>query len=421
MTTVSYRSSALDENSSTVGLFAALANPERVDMTKPKRLPRSFNGLRFPSKNGELEPTEHVDPHPPLSVRSRSSTHSRQSEPGTVHSAPNQKSVFDQLTRQHMESAHSSPMKESSVHDLQTIQEEATAAYTSPVRGDRFFQDFDEDAFPSFQCPAMHTISKPASPEPAFGFRHDTTIPTETPFADRELKREEEILEKQSVLLELERLEKHHGVTLTKRYTMQDNLADMQFEIRRHLSNADEANMVKFMSDGMKLMCTGVELANSRFGPFLELDGWASSVTGDMTRYNNAFSKLYRKYWRRSTMSPEMELAFALIGSVAMHHFQRKAQGVMFGGTTKSASDSGANVQSHQGPGSMPFQSTVSQPSSSPPANQYTHDPVHTPVAPQLSEDTDEDMPPGTPETITSNAAIPESVPISARKRLVFP
>lgn len=418
MTTVSHRSSVLDENDSAIGLFTALANPERVDVTKPKRLPRSFSGLRFPIKNEGSMLNEEVNSgqRPPLSARSAGSrsTHSSQSAPTTK-----QESVFDQLTRQHMESVHSnhsSPMKESPyTHTLHTLQEEDDV-YTNPVQCDRFFQEFDEDVF--HPETAAHIAQRHASPEPTFEFNHDTTMPVETPLVDREQRNEEEILEKQSVLLELERLEKQHGVTLTKRYTMQDNLADMQFEIRRHLSNADEANMVKFMSDGMKLMCTGVELANSRFGPFLELDGWASSVTGDMGRYNSAFSKLYRKYWRRSTMSPEMELAFALIGSIAMHHFQRKAQGIMFGNNDTNPT----NNTSHQGPTSMPFQSKVSQPSSSPAMNSHTQaSEQHTSVALQPSEDTDEDMPPGTPETVMSSATIPESVPISARKRLVFP
>ena len=141
--------------------------------------------------------------------------------------------------------------------------------------------------------------------------------------------KEQEILEKQSVLLDMERL-KLQGIQFTKTWTLSDRLDDMQFEMRRHLLHLDEINNMNFLRDGLRMACTGFEVLNRRWG-LLELDGWSQEVCRDMTRYDNSMSRLYRKYWRRtSTSSPEMELGLALMGSVGMYHFKQKMSSQMF-------------------------------------------------------------------------------------------
>ena len=134
------------------------------------------------------------------------------------------------------------------------------------------------------------------------------------------------MLEKQSVLLELERL-KAQGLTLSKQYTVDDNLADMQFEIRRHMMHIDELNSISFMKDGLRLVFTGIETANRSLGPFLELDGWGASASAELSthKYDATLSKLFRKYWRQGGSSPpEMELAMAVLGSMGSYHFKNK-------------------------------------------------------------------------------------------------
>lgn len=141
--------------------------------------------------------------------------------------------------------------------------------------------------------------------------------------------KEQEILEKQSVLLDMERL-KLQGIQFTKVWTLNDRLDDMQFELRRHLLHLDEINNMNFLRDGLRMACTGFEVLNRRWG-LLELDGWSQEVCRDMSRYDNSMSRLYRKYWRRtSTTSPEMELGLALMGSIGMYHFKQKMSSQMF-------------------------------------------------------------------------------------------
>ena len=130
---------------------------------------------------------------------------------------------------------------------------------------------------------------------------------------------------KTTVLLELDRL-KAMGCKLTREYTIDDNLEEMEYEARRHVLHLEEQNNVNTLKDGMRLFVSGCEFANGKFGPFLNLDGFSQSVSNDLGagKYNLTLSKLHRKYFKTpGQSSPEMELAFSLMGAAAFHHFQR--------------------------------------------------------------------------------------------------
>ena len=121
--------------------------------------------------------------------------------------------------------------------------------------------------------------------------------------------------EKQGYLIELEKL-RAEGVQISRPYSMSDNLEDIQFEYDRHRSNIDTLNAVNFMRDGMQFLFQGIEMANSKWGPVLQLDGWSKDVTKDMQRYINVLERLYKKDWRKGSMAPEMELSMLVGGSM---------------------------------------------------------------------------------------------------------
>lgn len=158
-----------------------------------------------------------------------------------------------------------------------------------------------------------------------------------------------ESLEKQSVLLDLERL-KLQGISLSKEWSMHDRLDDMQFEVRRHLLHLDEQNTVTMMRDGMRLACTGLEMVSQRFA-ILDLSGWSNEVCCDMNKYDSALSRLYRKYWRRGySNSPEMEIAMGIIGSMGMHHFRQKFSSHMMPGMASGFGGLGGTMPSFSPP-----------------------------------------------------------------------
>lgn len=178
--------------------------------------------------------------------------------------------------------------------------------------------------------------------------QESTFYPKTTHFAPS-IPKDEEMLEKQQVLLDMERL-KLQGIQLSKHWTVDDRLDDMQFEVRRHLMHVDEQNNVSMLRDAMKLACTALEMGSVRFN-MLDLDGWSNEVCGDMKRYDQPLGRLYRKYWKRGfSSSPEMELAFALVGSAGMFHFKKKMakqmMGGMMGGTPFDLNSSKKNTPS---------------------------------------------------------------------------
>lgn len=130
-------------------------------------------------------------------------------------------------------------------------------------------------------------------------------------------------LEKQGYLIELQGLERR-GVALSRSFSMRDSVAELEFELQKQQSCLSTANAVSFMRDSLKMAFNGVEIANNRLGPFLSIDGWADSITADMKRFDNALERLYKRYWRKSQMSPLMELAWIIVGSLVAHHFKQK-------------------------------------------------------------------------------------------------
>ena len=141
--------------------------------------------------------------------------------------------------------------------------------------------------------------------------------------AETTIDLESEALEKQSLLLDLQRL-KLQGIKLSKDWNINDKLEDMTLEIRRHTLHMDEMANVQTMRDGLRFVCTGVEMLNNRIG-LLDLEGWSSEVCKDLSKHDANLSRIYRKYWRRTgTSSPELDITASLVASMGMYHFKQK-------------------------------------------------------------------------------------------------
>ena len=182
--------------------------------------------------------------------------------------------------------------------------------------------------------PPSYDASPPPAPERLAGGGdavEAVALPPREEVAAPRMDPEEEELEKRSVLLDLQRFEQQ-GVRLTRAWTMADRLEDMTLELRRIVLAMDERSNVNMMRDGLKMLVTGVEMVSNRFR-ILDLEGWSSDVCQDLHRFDSNLGRIYRKYWRRSTSnSPEGEIAFALLGSLGMHHMKRTMTKQMLSG-----------------------------------------------------------------------------------------
>ena len=131
----------------------------------------------------------------------------------------------------------------------------------------------------------------------------------------------EEILKKKLIYLrKLENLEKK-GVTLTKKYSMESPLAEMQGEYEMIKSEKEKQNSIKFQGKMMMAFVSAIEFLNGKFDPFdIKLDGWGESVSENLEDYDDVFGELHEKYGGKTKMAPEIKLLFMLGGSAAMLH-----------------------------------------------------------------------------------------------------
>lgn len=139
--------------------------------------------------------------------------------------------------------------------------------------------------------------------------------PKEKPKTFNDIQRE-----KQDLLFKLERLYKR-GLPMTKKFTMQSSLEDMQMEFDKLKSQRDLDNSVKFQRKMLMACITGVEFLNSKFDPFdVKLDGWSESMHESVNDYDEVFEELHEKYKSKGKIAPELKLMMMVGGSAFMFH-----------------------------------------------------------------------------------------------------
>lgn len=160
----------------------------------------------------------------------------------------------------------------------------------------------------------------PPPPPPKRPAAHDDED-SPPPAKRKKIETEDERLEKQGLLIELKRMEAR-GVQLSRRFTEDDTLEELEFEVVRQNASTSTDTAVSFAREMLRFGLIGIEMANKRMGPFLSLDGWSESVCRDMHRYDHALERLYKQYWRKHQVSPLLEIGGIIIGSMIMWHFQ---------------------------------------------------------------------------------------------------
>jgi hypothetical protein len=131
---------------------------------------------------------------------------------------------------------------------------------------------------------------------------------------------DEEKKKKMELINKLNRLESK-GYTLTKRFTMDNALEEIQQEFDRLVDAKNLEASLRFQRQCMMGVVTGAEFLNSKFNPFdWDLDGWSESVHENIEDFDEVFEELYDKYKGRGNMPPEAKLLMSLVGSGFMFH-----------------------------------------------------------------------------------------------------
>ena len=143
----------------------------------------------------------------------------------------------------------------------------------------------------------------------------DASIPDKPKMSNEELLRE-----KFKVLRKLEDIERK-GARLTKKYTMESSLLEMQGEYEMIIDEKERSNSCKFQGKMLMAAVTGLEFLNNRFDPFdVKLDGWSEQINENINEYDEIFAELHDKYKSKAKMAPELKLMFQLGGSAIMVH-----------------------------------------------------------------------------------------------------
>tara|TARA_Y100000591_G_C21818575_1_gene692210 strand:+ start:541 stop:1947 length:1407 start_codon:yes stop_codon:yes gene_type:complete len=155
------------------------------------------------------------------------------------------------------------------------------------------------------------------------GFQKFNEIPVdpvkevpETP----KLTPEQELKEKFIYIRKLEALDRK-GVSISKKYTMDDKLDEMKGEYEMIKSEQQKKNSIKFQGKMLMAFVSGIEFLNGKFDPFdIKLDGWGEAVSENLDEYDDVFAELHEKYGGKAKMAPELKLLFMLGGSAGMIH-----------------------------------------------------------------------------------------------------
>lgn len=152
------------------------------------------------------------------------------------------------------------------------------------------------------------------------GFKSVNSVDPDAAPVVPELSKEDMLRQKFSFLRKLEDLEAK-GASLTKKYSMESSLAEMQGEYETLMTERERKNSVKFQGKMLMAMITGLEFLNSKFDPFdIKIDGWAEQVNENIDDYDEIFSELHEKYKSKAKMAPELKLLFQLGGGAIMLH-----------------------------------------------------------------------------------------------------
>ena len=164
------------------------------------------------------------------------------------------------------------------------------------------------------------SISKDQAMPDLFSNSQTATGPSIPLSAATRLSPEEERKRKTELLNKLNRLESK-GYSLTKRFTMDNSLEEIQQEHDRLVDAKNLEASLRFQRQCLMGVVTGAEFMNSKFNPFdWELDGWSESVHENIEDFDEVFEELYDKYKGRGNMPPEAKLMMSLVGSGFMFH-----------------------------------------------------------------------------------------------------
>lgn len=134
------------------------------------------------------------------------------------------------------------------------------------------------------------------------------------------MSKDELMREKFKILKKIESLERK-GVEFSKKYNMDNTLAEMTGEYETIMEERTKHSSIKFQGNMMLALVNGVEYLNGKVDYLdIKLDGWSDQVNDNLNEYDDIFGELFDLYKDKASVSPWIRLMFQLGGSAFMVH-----------------------------------------------------------------------------------------------------
>ncbi len=115
---------------------------------------------------------------------------------------------------------------------------------------------------------------------------------------------------------------KNMNIELTKKYTMDSDLEEMEAELKYHSDIQSKKNGVQLAKSFMCNAITGMEFLNEKYDPFgFKLKGWSDQVKINKDDFDEVFGELLEKYkGNGKKLEPELKLMMMLMISAGTFH-----------------------------------------------------------------------------------------------------
>jgi hypothetical protein len=230
-------------------------------------------------------------------------------------------SGIELLMNEKVKNASSKPSSSNSLKDLEIELDNIGNVIEDTTNKEVKYQQKD-----SFQNKPKIEIAKATSEmenktETWDGFKDINSVNLDDVGVQASKKSKEQLLkDKFEILRKLETLESK-GATLSKKYTMDSDLNEMQGEYEFLMNEKEKQNSMKFQGKILTTMITGLEFLNNKFDPFdIKLDGWSEQINENIDDFDEIFAELHQKYKSKAKMAPEIKLLFQLASSGIMIH-----------------------------------------------------------------------------------------------------
>ena len=114
------------------------------------------------------------------------------------------------------------------------------------------------------------------------------------------------------------------GIKMSKQYTLDSDLDDMEYEYEKLNRQKKIQNSIVLQQNLLISGISFIEMMNDKYDPFgLRLKGWSENVHDNIDQFNGVFEELYNKYKTSIEAPPEVKLVGMLAGSACMYHLSQ--------------------------------------------------------------------------------------------------